>query len=119
VLERHGWRMFNWIKGQQPEGMKKIPVPNIDQKYKAYFNRLLEEYKNAEPNSLAHRYLAVLLNLISIEAIDPRWHGPKFVDMQLPNLIDDDFFKDRNSYVRVLIFDSNAQDSVRIIYGND
>ena len=109
---RHGIRpeaaMTAWLDGQQPPGMRRLPVPEVDRRSAWLFRRLVAE-RNALPdvplpsvNSPAsnevfrsrwlRNSLTAALNEIPLQMVDPLWsHGPKFVDIRWPNCIDLEF----------------------------
>lgn len=100
--------MRAWLDGKQPPGMKRLPVPEVDDRSRALFHRLVAERdlvragiaaggpsvvgdENWRPRALESR-LTEALHLVAIQMVDPWWaYGPNLVDIPWPNQIDADF----------------------------
>lgn len=144
---RHGTRprdaMAHWLEGRQPEGMRRLPVPNVDMRSDWLFRRLdaeLREHEAEHPGAketaasgpghqedgpgrdtwkarLLRLHLEAAMDEIALQMIDPDWDfGPRLVDIRWPNRIDFDFTADRNGEFFAAAFACRSNLSYQIVF---
>lgn len=127
--------MHCWLAGEQPRGMKRLPLPEVDDRSRALFHRLVAERdlaqgaaaqapseKDAWWANFLGRQITEALNLVALQMVDPFWtYGPNLVDIPWPDgNLNHDFTKNGpEGYFYASCFAALSNQSYMVVYGRD